>query len=235
VARRKPSERSKHEVLLKSKRRCPLCFASGKTDPQKGGLVHIEPRSRKGDDDPNNLVYLCLQHHYELDKGSVTAEEVKKARAQLYESMNVDTRQLSSERPWQEYEELVVNLIRSAVSERLNDYFKLLKFPLYTGRSGVSHEVDLSIEFTIAGLRYLTVFEIKYRRDKVGAEDVLQFGAITEDLGANKGAIISNSGFSAAAVQLARAKGFTLVHLPQGAQQLKDGVFEDILQGGLAS
>jgi restriction endonuclease Mrr len=125
---------------------------------------------------------------------------------------------------WSAYEEHVTDLVRSEVADRLGDFFKLQREALYKGHSGVSHIVDLAVEFTIAGLRYLTVFEIKRVRGKLGASDLLEFIAAVEDLGASKAVVVSSGGFSEAAKQLARARGLALISVQENASRLEEGI-----------
>lgn len=219
-------DRAIQEVLIRSKRRCPLCFVAGKLEPRDGNIAHIDRDPSNNDND--NLVYLCLQHHHEVDEsGSTRIEEIKKARRELYQVMDADPMQGEKRRaPWHVYEDLVVDWVRSAVAKRLGDFFALRKAGLYRGRSGVSHEVDLAVEFSLAGLRYLTVFDIKYRRVKLRAEEVLRFAAVSDDIGASKAVIVCSAGFSPGAVQVARGKGLGLLHVPEGTEQRKAAIFD---------
>lgn len=197
----------------------------GKIDPQEGSIAHID-RHRKNE--PDNLVYLCAEHHRQFDQGSaISISDLKKARASLYSAMELEEFTSDSRpRRWQAYEKLIVDLVRSAMFERLGDFFTLLTNSLVSGRSGVSYQVDLEVRFNIAGINYLTIFDIKHRRGKLGAEDILQFSAKTDDVGADKGVIVSSSGFSSAALQLGRAKGLTLFHVSENSAKLEPEVLD---------
>lgn len=81
----------KDTVLLKSRRRCCLCFGlDGDTARKKGQLAHI-------DHDPansveSNLVFLCLDHHDEYDSKTsqskkITRNEIKKYKLRLETSI----------------------------------------------------------------------------------------------------------------------------------------------------
>ena len=219
-------ESIKQSILLRSKRRCPLCFIAGKTEPQEGSIAHID---RDLKDEPDNLVYLCSEHHQQFDQGSaISISDLKKARASLYSAMKLEEFTTDS-RPggWQAYEKLIVDLVRSAMFERLGDFFTLLTNSLVSGSSGVSHQVDLEIRFNIAGINYLTIFDIKHRRSKLGAEDILLFAAKADDVGADKRVIVSSSGFSSTALQLGRAKGLTLFHVPENSTKLEHEVVDE--------
>ncbi|WP_420631133.1 hypothetical protein [Candidatus Leptofilum sp.] len=76
------------EVLTKSKRRCCVCFGlNGDLDIKKGQIAHLD--HNPNNNNPNNLAFLCLDHHDEYDsKSSQTKSlldtEVKKYRLDLY-------------------------------------------------------------------------------------------------------------------------------------------------------
>lgn len=202
-------------------------FVSGNRDPQEGTIVHIDHALPKSD--LSNLVFLCLEHSRQLDQeGSVRLGELKRARAGLYKTMEADA--LAPEQPLENlraYEKLVVDLIRSTMSEKFGDDFQLIQNAFVRGQSGVSHQIDIKISFNIAGLNYLTVFNVKYRRAKLGSEDVLQFASVADDIGANKGVIVANSGFSSAALQIARSKGLSLFNISEVARNLVESTAVD--------
>lgn len=89
---RKPiSEEVQNSVLLKSRRRCCLCFwLSGIDEVQKGQIAHLDQDNDNADED--NLVFLCFDHHDEYDgktsqsKGLREAE-VRKWRDELYREL----------------------------------------------------------------------------------------------------------------------------------------------------
>lgn len=60
--RKKPTAQVETEVLVKSRRRCSLCFGlRGDFREKNGQLAHIDRNSSNSDAD--NLCYLCLEHH----------------------------------------------------------------------------------------------------------------------------------------------------------------------------
>ncbi len=77
-------------LLLLSKRRCALCYRTGKTRPQPGSFAHIERVARGEEETLDNLVYLCAQHHAGFDRQSpkkLSSTEVRAARDELYSAM----------------------------------------------------------------------------------------------------------------------------------------------------
>ena len=78
-------------VLLRSRRRCCLCFwLSGEDEVKKGQLAHLDGNNENPDE--ANLVFLCLEHHDEFDstprlsKG-LREREVRQWRDELYKEM----------------------------------------------------------------------------------------------------------------------------------------------------
>lgn len=80
-----------NSVLLKSRRRCCLCFwLSGIDEVVKGQIAHLDQDSSNADE--NNLVFLCYNHHDEYDGRTSTSKgiregEVRKWRDELYREM----------------------------------------------------------------------------------------------------------------------------------------------------
>ncbi len=90
------------ELLVRSKRRCALCYLSGKTQAQPGSFALLE--ALPGDEGAtlDDLVYLCAQHHAEFDRQDPvrwSVSEVRKAQTRLYRAMEREESQLTSQRP----------------------------------------------------------------------------------------------------------------------------------------
>jgi hypothetical protein len=78
-------------VLVRSRRRCCLCFfLDHEREVKDGQVAHIDGRRSNNAED--NLVYLCLHHHDKYDSRAkqtrrLTADEIKHHRQKLYEAM----------------------------------------------------------------------------------------------------------------------------------------------------
>jgi len=78
-------------VLLKSARRCALCFhLDGDLNEKNGQIAHLDKNPSNSTED--NLAFVCLNHHTLFDSRTsqhknYTAHEVKAARANLYEAI----------------------------------------------------------------------------------------------------------------------------------------------------
>lgn len=78
-------------VLLKSARRCALCFGlNGDLDEKTGQIAHLDRDASDGREE--NLVWLCMRHHSHYDSKTsqhknYTLREVRAAREKLYEAI----------------------------------------------------------------------------------------------------------------------------------------------------
>jgi hypothetical protein len=119
-----------------------------------------------------------------------------------------------------EYEEIVDRLLHMALrrDNTASDADDLIIHGRkhYLGKSGHSHEIDISFEATVAGVAVLVLVECKCYKRQVGTEDVLEFSARLEDIGANKGILVSNSGFAIGARRIASARGIALIRATSG-------------------
>jgi predicted Zn-ribbon and HTH transcriptional regulator len=88
-AQRKKSPKAYKDVLLKSRRRCCLCFGlKGDHGEKKGQIAHLDHDPANGR--PDNLAFLCLEHHDQYDSTtsqskSLQIGEVKAYREKLYQ------------------------------------------------------------------------------------------------------------------------------------------------------
>src|SRR5436305_3601972 len=66
MARKPIPETTQTSILLKSRRRCCLCFwLKGEDEVKKGQLAHLDGDNENFAED--NLAFLCLEHHDEYD------------------------------------------------------------------------------------------------------------------------------------------------------------------------
>ncbi len=55
------------EVLTAAKRRCAICYGLNRdTGIKQGQIAHVD--NDPSNPNPENLVFLCLQHHDEFDR-----------------------------------------------------------------------------------------------------------------------------------------------------------------------
>ncbi|GFP77435.1 hypothetical protein [Clostridium fungisolvens] len=86
--RKKISTEIETEVLIKSKRRCCVCFGINGDDEEKSGqIAHLD--KNRNNNSLDNLAFLCLQHHDKYDSTTsqsknYTKNEIKSYRDKLY-------------------------------------------------------------------------------------------------------------------------------------------------------
>jgi hypothetical protein len=85
------SQQDQKQVLVSSARRCCLCYGfNGDLERKRGQIAHLD--HDPSNSDPDNLAYLCFEHHDEYDsrqqqgKG-ITILEVKTYRSRLYDEI----------------------------------------------------------------------------------------------------------------------------------------------------
>lgn len=78
-------------ILIKSARRCPLCFhLDGDLREKAGQIAHLDNDRTNASED--NLAWMCMPHHSQYDSSTrqhknYTIKEVKQLRALLYEAI----------------------------------------------------------------------------------------------------------------------------------------------------
>ena len=81
------------EVLLKSRRRCCVCYGLNRDTSLKAGqIAHLDQNAKHGGED--NLAFMCFLHHDEYDsttrqRKNFTREEVRRFRSELYQDVEV--------------------------------------------------------------------------------------------------------------------------------------------------
>jgi hypothetical protein len=82
-----------------------------------------------------------------------------------------------------------------------------------TGKSGISHQIDVLTAHSDGIHSYDTAIECKYLKQKVNKDVVMKLVQILDDTDIAKGIIVSKSGFTRDGMEYAKFKGIGLVHL----------------------
>src|SRR5580692_6775347 len=94
MARAKVHDNHQDEVLLRSRRRCCICFGlHGDLGVKQGQIAHLDHDNTNPD--PDNLVFLCFNHHDQYDSKTSQSKalregEVKHFRTELYHKIAAD-------------------------------------------------------------------------------------------------------------------------------------------------
>jgi hypothetical protein len=93
VAREPVSQDTQAAVLLKSRRRCCICFGLNRdTSLKQGQIAHLDHNSANSSED--NLAFLCFDHHDQYDSTTrqsknFTGVEVKEFRSELHTAIKL--------------------------------------------------------------------------------------------------------------------------------------------------
>lgn len=93
MSREPISANSQAAVLLKSRRRCCICFGLNRdTSLKQGQIAHLDGNS--GNSDEDNLAFLCFDHHDQFDSTTrqsknFTTIEVKRFRTELHATIEM--------------------------------------------------------------------------------------------------------------------------------------------------
>lgn len=110
---------------------------------------------------------------------------------------------------WRRFETLVADIQRELSPDAV-----VTQNEKVVGRnSGEPRDIDIAIRRTIGQFQLLIAVECKDYGRALHVKDVESFAGLLEDVGANKGAIVSAKGFSKTAVRLAKSKGIDLYRL----------------------
>ncbi|HEY9872163.1 MAG TPA: restriction endonuclease [Candidatus Obscuribacterales bacterium] len=111
-----------------------------------------------------------------------------------------------------EYELLVKDILQSRLIENIpGKDLEIQQNAHYKGKSGYEHRIGLSALMKIAGVKFLILVECKNHSRLVEASEVLEFASRLDDIGAQKGIIVTTRGFHSGALQVAKSKGIALV------------------------
>lgn len=107
---------------------------------------------------------------------------------------------------WKKFEEFVSN-----IQTYLTPHAKVTQNELILGKSGVKRQVDVVVRYNLGQFDLLIVIDCKDWKNPVDIGDVGSFTDMVEDIGANKGALVCNAGFTSGALKRAQEKGIDLL------------------------
>lgn len=107
---------------------------------------------------------------------------------------------------WKKFEAFVAN-----IQEYLTPHAKVTQNEFIPGKSGVKRQIDIVVRYNLGQFDMLIVIDCKDWKNPVDIGDVGSFADLAEDVGANKGAIVCNAGFTSGALKRAQQKGIELL------------------------
>jgi hypothetical protein len=117
--------------------------------------------------------------------------------------------------------------------EEISEYFKSLGFETETNKTleGIrtNHDIDVLVKTKFMGRDLVWIVEAKKWNKKVNKLQVFGLRAILDDIGADKGFVISEKGFQKGAKEAAEKTNIELLTFDELKQETKDFVEQDIL------
>ncbi len=114
---------------------------------------------------------------------------------------------------WQSYEELVKDIYQElgkAAGVNIECWGPSCKVQ---GKSGECHQIDVLASHDDGIHTYRTAIECKYWNKKVSKRPVLELSGILDDANIGKGVLVSKSGFTQGAKNVAESKNISLIQL----------------------
>jgi len=99
-----------------------------------------------------------------------------------------------------------------------------------TGARGV-HELDVYVEGAFHGIEFKWAVECKAWKTNVSKEKVLAFGSIIQDIGADRGFLLSETGFQSGAIRTAQKTNITLTSLEDLAETSEEQAVDAAIGG----
>lgn len=126
-------------------------------------------------------------------------------------------------KPWEQYQYRAAGLLRElSFSTEVNASL--------TEPNGAVHAIDVAARRTVAGVDLLWIVECKYWNRPVDMGAVRDLRTLVLDLGADRGLLMSESGFQSGAILTARQKNITLT----GLDDLRANAADEILAARVA-
>src|SRR5262249_38744710 len=91
------------------------------------------------------------------------------------------------------------------------------------------HQIDVWVRFKKCGLETKWVVECKYWNSAIPKEKVLTLKSIVEDVGADRGVLISSANFQAGAIRAAEKTNITLTNLEELKETAKDDLVASVI------
>ena len=108
---------------------------------------------------------------------------------------------MSGKMDWKQYEQEIYDELSSLFPE-----VRILRDQKRMGRSGTKRQLDFLVEEYVAGSLLSIVWDGKYFSHKVDVGEVEQFTGLVRDVGAHKGVLVTNVGYTDGALKRAQSE-----------------------------
>ena len=122
---------------------------------------------------------------------------------------------------WKEYQKVVGDVfIKLGCDVKINKSIR--------GARG-KHDIDVYVTFEIHGIECVWIIECKYWKESIPKEKVLVLQKIVEDVGADRGLLVSEAGFQSGAINSSNNTNITLSSLNELKKISKNELFTKLL------
>lgn len=123
---------------------------------------------------------------------------------------------------WKEYQEKVATLFRRLGCSAKVD-------ATIQGARG-KHNIDVWVEFNKFGYAIKWCVECKYWKNNVSKDKVLTLQGIVQDVGADRGFIVTEKGFQSGAKNIVKNSNITITRFKELKEKTEDALYKQILQ-----
>lgn len=115
---------------------------------------------------------------------------------------------------WRQYQVQAAELFRSIGCQ--------VEFEQTIAGARGNHEIDVWVTRKIYGLEHRWIVEYKYWRRKVAKQHVVTLKGVVDDVGADRGILLSSSGFQSGAISMAERSNITLSSLEEMHEAIRE-------------
>jgi hypothetical protein len=134
-----------------------------------------------------------------------------------------------AEPKWKRFEKVIHQLHAQFTPEEVTPNDRIIGFD-----SKIERQLDVTIRTMVAGYKVLIVIECKDEARPVDVGTVGEFASLLRDVKANKGVMVSTSGYTSAALEMAKAQGIdTRTYLDTESFDWKSEVTIPVLLTGI--
>jgi Restriction endonuclease len=123
---------------------------------------------------------------------------------------------------WREYQEQTADLFRALDC--------IVEINALVSGARARHDVDVLVRFVRFGLVTTWVVECKFWKSPVTKEKVLVLREVVDDLGADRGVLVSEAGFQSGAVRAAQSTNITLTSLAEMRETARTDLSASLFQ-----
>lgn len=132
-----------------------------------------------------------------------------------------------------EFEKYCFNILKCYAEKENLKEFSIIHNKKIESRDGI-YQIDIYAEFTALNVKFRVITECKRYTNSIGREKIVVLADKVKSIGAQKGILISTSGFQSGAIKYAKEHGITLlqifdkdvIHIQNSVEVKKDIIYK---------